>query len=323
MLVEMNSNRGIVALLALKSSLGVTFTTWAATVACQMGLKGSIHADISKLTALTYLDFGYNLFQGRLASFSTPLKTVPSLKELFLHYNWFAGSIPSFIASLQNLTTLGLFSNYLTGTMPIPSTSLVALDVGFNYLSGSFPQVSIKSCSADHNCFLSSSYCRSSGLLQRPASACAICGSADGQGELCYGGLCGPDSADAVSAGTVNSPTLPMVPMKCLVSSVLKVKSSLGVTDSSWVAASSCTIGGGAISLANTWNGMGCSTAGLVTSLNVSSMALKGTFHADISKLTTLTSLSVPLSSFPYSPNNLFLPVLHRSAPFHLPSRVV
>ncbi|CAI5513853.1 unnamed protein product [Closterium sp. Naga37s-1] len=181
------------ALLALKASLGVTFTSWAATVPCQVvgkqpplptwsgvlcdetegvlyislahqSLQGSIHSSISKLTALTYL---------------------------FLHYNWFAGSIPSFIASLPNLTTLGLFSNYLTGTMPITSTSLVALDVGLNYLSGSFPNLSLKSCSADHNCFLSSSYCRSSGLLQRPASACAICGSADGQGELCFGPFSG------------------------------------------------------------------------------------------------------------------------------------
>ncbi|CAI5512979.1 unnamed protein product [Closterium sp. Naga37s-1] len=181
----------IQSLLSLKASLGATFTSWEASVPCQVAgnqavtqatwsdvlcgdtgdvlsislarqsLKGSIHADISMLTALTYL---------------------------FFHYNWFAGSIPSFIASLPNLTTLGLFSNYLTGTMPIPSTSLVALDMGCNFLSGSFPQLSLKSCLADHNCFLSS-YCRSSGLLERPASACAICGSDDGQGELCYGGL--------------------------------------------------------------------------------------------------------------------------------------
>ncbi|CAI5513813.1 unnamed protein product [Closterium sp. Naga37s-1] len=319
------------ALLSLKSSLGVTFTSWATSVPCQVagkqaatqttwpgvlcgdtgdGLKGSIHADISKLTALTYLDFGYNLFQGRLDSFTAPLKNVPSLKAL------------------------GLYSNYLTGTIPILSTSLVALDVGFNYLSGSFPNLSLKSCSADHNCLLSSTYCRSSGLLQRPASACAICGPADNLWELCYGGLCGPDSADAVSEGTVNSPALPMVPMKCLgspvvamntasASALLSVKSSLGVTDSTWVAASSCTIGNAETSLPDTWNGVGCSVSGAVISLNVTSMGLSGSVQADISKLTALRSMSVPLSFFPSeSPQFSFFssPPSPRSSPCPAPS---
>ncbi|CAI5483348.1 unnamed protein product [Closterium sp. Yama58-4] len=272
------------AMMALKAALGVTLTTWASTNLCRItekttalsnewtgvfcnlagsvesisvgrqSLKGSIASDITKLTALTYLDFGFNLFQGALNVFLFPMNGMTSLKALFLSYNWFYGTIPTIFASLPQLTTLGLYSNYLTGTMPIPSTTLVGLDVGLNYLSGSFPQLSLKSCSADCNCFLSSSYCRSSSQYQRSASDCAICGSADGQGELCYGGLCGHDSADAVSAGTVNSPALPMVPMKCLGSPVvvmdtasayvlLSVKSSLGVTDSTWVAASPCTIG--------------------------------------------------------------------------------
>ncbi|CAI6006148.1 unnamed protein product [Closterium sp. NIES-65] len=162
-LKRLELNRGIVALLAPKASLGVTFTSWAATVPCQMVGKQPPLPTWSGVEVgdVLYIDFGYNLFQGRLDSFSASLKTVPSLKAL------------------------DLFSNYLTGTMPIPSTSLVALDVGYNYLSGSFPNLSLKSCAADHNCLLSSSYCRSYGLLQRPTSDCAICGFACGRDGYC------------------------------------------------------------------------------------------------------------------------------------------
>ncbi|CAI5513823.1 unnamed protein product [Closterium sp. Naga37s-1] len=205
-------------LLALKASLGVTFTSWAASVPCQVvgkqaaaqttwsgvlcgytgdvlyisvarqSLKGSIPTDISKLTALTYL---------------------------FFNNNWFAGTIPSFIASLPQLTTLGLFSNYLTGTMPTLSTSLIALDVGFNFLSGSFPNLSLAVCAADQNCFLGSSYCHTYSSLQRPATACAICGTTNGQGTLCSGALCSANSSVPVSQGIVNVPSLPPVSLTC------------------------------------------------------------------------------------------------------------
>ncbi|CAI5513000.1 unnamed protein product [Closterium sp. Naga37s-1] len=105
----------------------------------------------------------------------------------------------------------GLYSNYLTGTMPIPSTSLVALDVGFNYLSGTFPKLSLAVCAADQNCFLISSYCRTYSSMQRPTSACSICGTMDGQGELCSGDLCSANSSLPVSKGIVNTPSVPPV----------------------------------------------------------------------------------------------------------------
>ncbi|CAI5948203.1 unnamed protein product, partial [Closterium sp. NIES-65] len=198
-------------------------------------LQGVIHPDISssprsltcKPTALTChlrtseedsdratgSDLGYNLFQGRLDFFAAPLKPLTSLKALFFHYNYFAGSIPSAIATLPQLTSLGLFSNYLTGTVPIPAKTLLALDVGFNFLSGTFPKLPLMFCAGDNNCFLNSTACRTYGIVQRPAGACAICGTpAAGQGDLCFGGSCTPDAAAAVTASTVNSPNQPILP---------------------------------------------------------------------------------------------------------------
>ncbi|CAI5513833.1 unnamed protein product [Closterium sp. Naga37s-1] len=288
------------ALLSLKASLGLTFTSWAASVPCQVvgkqaaaqptwsgvlcsdagdvfsisvarqNLTGSIDSDISKLTALTYLDFGYNLFQFGLTGFATPIKDMTSLKALFFN-NWFSGTIPSFIASLPQLTTLGLFSNYFTGTMPTLSTSLVALDVSFNFLSGSFPQLSLKSCAADQNCFLNSSYCRTYGALQRLSSACAICGTTNGQGTLCSGGMCFADSLP-VSQGIVNVPSLPPVALTCpgnapLVlmnagSALLSLKASLGVTFTSWAASVPCQVVGKQAAGLPTWSGVLCGDIG-------------------------------------------------------------
>ncbi|CAI5519039.1 unnamed protein product [Closterium sp. Naga37s-1] len=146
---------------------------------------------------------------------STPSPPFPSPLSSFFHYNYFIGSIPSTIASLPQLTSLGLFSNYLTGTVPVPSKSLLALDLGFNFLSGTFPKLALMFCAGDNNCFLNSTACRTYGIVQRPAGACAICGTAAGQGDLCFGGSCAPSSAAAVSAGTINSPNQPLLPMAC------------------------------------------------------------------------------------------------------------
>ncbi|GJP48822.1 hypothetical protein CLOM_g8102 [Closterium sp. NIES-68] len=232
-------------LLALKASLGVTLTSWNPAALCTLegktllpaqwggiqctaagkvtsvaltrqGLKGSLHQDVSKLTTLTYLDLGYNLLQGRLDVFAAPLNFATTLKALFFHYNFFSGPIPSGFASLPLLTSLGLFSNYLTGTVPIPSKSLRVLDLGFNFLSGTFPKLPLVFCAGDNNCFLNASGCRTYGTVQRLASAaCAMCGSDNGQGELCPGGTCAPLADAAVSAATVNSPNAPVLPMAC------------------------------------------------------------------------------------------------------------
>ncbi|CAI5509354.1 unnamed protein product, partial [Closterium sp. Naga37s-1] len=273
-------------------------------------LQGSIHPDISKLTTLTYLELGYNLFQGRLDLFAAPLKPLTTLKALFFHYNYFAGSIPSVFSTLPQLTSLGLFSNYLTGTVPIPSKALLALDVGFNFLSGTFPKLPLMFCAGDNNCFLNSTACRTYGIVQRPAGACAICGTAAGQGDLCFGGSCAPSAAAAVSAGTVNSPNQPILPMACADNpaapmdigsavALLNVKAALGVTFTSWAAASPCAIANSSTTIGGTWTGVLCSSTGNVLSVNLSSSAIAGTMHADITKLTTLTYLSVPVPSTP------------------------
>ncbi|CAI5513845.1 unnamed protein product, partial [Closterium sp. Naga37s-1] len=156
-------------LLALKASLGVTFTTWAATVPCEVAGKQAA-------TQTTW--------SGVLCGDTGDVLSISVARQSL------QGSIHADISKLTALTYLGLFSNYLTGTMPIPSTSLVALDVGFNFLSGSFPQLSLAVCAADQNCFLNSSYCHSYGVQQRPTSACAICGTTNGQGTLCGGATC-------------------------------------------------------------------------------------------------------------------------------------
>ncbi|CAI7804219.1 unnamed protein product, partial [Closterium sp. NIES-54] len=306
-------------LLALKSSLGVTLNNWNAAALCT--LEG----------------------------------------QTLLPAQW--GGVRC--TGAGKVTSIGLFSNYLTGTVPIPSKSLLALDVGFNFLSGVFPTLPLMFCAGENNCFVNSTNCRTYGSVQRPAGACAICGTAAGQGDLCFGGSCAPSSTAAISAGTVNSPNQPILPMACSgqcvphtagcvshpfpLSDILPFRtglnihitlpiapppapasltllmppamphltlslspllpnspvadnsaapmdtgSALGVTFTSWLAASPCAIANSSITVAGTWTGVLCSSAGDVLSINLSSSALGGTIHADISKLTALTYLSVP-----------------------------
>ncbi|CAI5513812.1 unnamed protein product [Closterium sp. Naga37s-1] len=155
-------------------------------------------------------------------------------------------SLPSAIPPSNPLTSpRGLFSNYLMGTMPIPSTSLVALDVGYNFLSGSFPKLSLAVCAADQNCFLNSSYCRTYGSQQRTAVGCTICGTTDGQGTLCGGALCSANSSLPVSQGIVNAPLVPPVSLTCSVSVLLSIKSTLGLTFTNWVSSTLCAAGSG------------------------------------------------------------------------------
>ncbi|CAI6006119.1 unnamed protein product [Closterium sp. NIES-65] len=133
----------------------------------------------------------------------------------------------------SSVESIGLFCNYRTGTMPIPSTSLVSLDVGLNFLSGSFPQLSLAVCAAEQNCFLNSSYCRTYGVQQRPTSACVICGTTNRQGVLCGGALCYP-----FSLGVVNVPSLPPVAMTSLRTSLLSLAIQDNFLAGSFLAAS-------------------------------------------------------------------------------------
>ncbi|CAI6005775.1 unnamed protein product [Closterium sp. NIES-64] len=221
---------------------------------------------------------------GRLDLFSNPLKPYTSLKALFFHYNHFAGSILSAIASLPQLTSLGLFSNYLTDTVPIPSKSLLALDLGFNYLSGTFPKLVLMFCAGDNSCFLNSTACHTYGIVQCPAGTCAICGSAAGRRDLCFGGSCALDAAAAVSADTINSPNQPLLSMPCADNpatpmdtgsalALLNVKSALKVTFTSRNSDRPCAVLNANVNIGDTWTGVTCSPSGIVVRLSVLSDA--------------------------------------------------
>ncbi|CAI5512993.1 unnamed protein product [Closterium sp. Naga37s-1] len=297
-------------LLTLKAALGVNLLTWAASTPCQVAgkqvpagpqswsgvlcgdtgdvvsislasqrLSGSIPTDISKLTTLTYLDFGYNLFQSTLVGLATPVSGMTSLKAL------------------------GLSSNYLTGTIPPLPTSLVSLDVAFNFLSGSFPKIYLAFCAADQNCFLNSSNCRALSSLQRPATACAICGTNDGQGTLCGSGLCAPNSGPYASIGTVNVASLPPVSMACqgyaplvlmnAASALLALKVSLGVTFTTWAATVPCQIVGKQAATQTTWSGVLCTDTGDVLSISVARQSLYSNYLTGT--MPTLTTSLVAL----------------------------
>ncbi|CAI5487043.1 unnamed protein product, partial [Closterium sp. Naga37s-1] len=129
------------AMLNIKSVLGATYTTWTAAAPCRLAnnsvaypgewmgvyctdtgkvatislpnaqLKGSLHADISTLTALTYLDLQANLLNYRLDSFTTNLRFLPLLADI------------------------GMVGNYLVGSVPALAIQLRTLDVGYNFLT--------------------------------------------------------------------------------------------------------------------------------------------------------------------------------------------
>ncbi|GJP36084.1 hypothetical protein CLOM_g20615 [Closterium sp. NIES-68] len=295
----------------------------------RQGLTGTIHSAISKLTALTHIDLGYNLVQARLSTFATPLTALTALKDLFLHYNWFMGSIPSSLLRLPALTALGLFSNYLTGTIPPIPSSLVGLDIGNNFLSGSLPPHSLQFCAAENNCLssstssASSSKCNFYGTNQRPLANCAVCGIGDaagtaGVGGGCWDGVCVADAAVPVAQGVPNGPMQPTLPMTCVGSSVvtirssstsalLALKTSLGVSLTTWRTDLPCAIDGSTSSTwsGGTWSGVRCDITGNVTYLDLNYQQLRGSIHADVSKLTALTLLNLhanvfwmPLGSF-------------------------
>ncbi|CAI5465817.1 unnamed protein product [Closterium sp. Yama58-4] len=157
------------ALLALKTALGVTSTAWGSGgcnvegytsgsdwpgVACDslgnvlsidltsQKLKGSMASDVTALTSLTRLTFDSNLLWTPLASFVSYFSSLSNLVVLDLQYNWFYGTLPAYLLNLPALTSLALGGNYLTGTVPKPtSTTLAKLTLTNNFLTGSVPSL--------------------------------------------------------------------------------------------------------------------------------------------------------------------------------------
>ncbi|CAI5952617.1 unnamed protein product [Closterium sp. NIES-65] len=162
-------------------------------------------------------------------------------------------SFPSDISKLTTLTGLSmkwLRCNYLTGTLPASITNFKYLDIGLNFFAGVMPSPSWKLCSAYYNCFSNLGNCA---WQARVAGQCSICGSTDCTGTLCGPGkACLPQDASAlIAAGTLNvgqtNPACMDVPMTIHpvdAAALLNIKSTLGVTYTTWTATSPCRLFG-------------------------------------------------------------------------------
>ncbi|CAI5512981.1 unnamed protein product [Closterium sp. Naga37s-1] len=118
-----------------------------------MKLRGSLHADISRLTALTSLNVAPNLLDARMSEWALPLTGLKALKQLSLNYNWFSDPLLSFLLTMSSLSTLNVKFNYLAGPIiGTPYASLKSLNIASNLLTGTFPASSITACDARSNC---------------------------------------------------------------------------------------------------------------------------------------------------------------------------
>ncbi|CAI5465480.1 unnamed protein product [Closterium sp. Yama58-4] len=169
----------------------------------------------------------------------------------------------------------GAMYNYLTGSVPALASGLRSLEVRSNFLTD-VPTANYTYCGGAGNCLLTPSKCASgaAGSTQRSAADCAFCGTSNGVGTFCWGagGVCTPDVAAAVAAGMVNLPTEPTRPMSCVGSPVvpikeigvmLALKSSLGMSSTTWGPYVPCTIKGTTAPVA-TWAGVLCDADGNV-----------------------------------------------------------
>ncbi|CAI6005779.1 unnamed protein product [Closterium sp. NIES-64] len=112
---------------------------------------------------------------------------------------------------------LGMVDNYLVGSVPALASQLRILDVGYNFLTD-VPAVTYTFCGGTNTCLLTPSKCTNSGTTQRPAADCAIYGTTNGVGPFCTpgNGVCSPNAAAAVAAGTTNVLAQPVLPVSCL-----------------------------------------------------------------------------------------------------------
>ncbi|CAI7765277.1 unnamed protein product, partial [Closterium sp. NIES-54] len=124
------------ALLSIKSAMGLTYTTWAATNPCTLdGTTGkagewervsctafgrayvinldsaglqrkSFPADISKLTGLGAVWMPWNYLDGSLSEYLKYFSALTNLNQLAMQYMFFSGTFPSLLTSLPSLTSL-------------------------------------------------------------------------------------------------------------------------------------------------------------------------------------------------------------------------
>ncbi|CAI7732206.1 unnamed protein product [Closterium sp. NIES-53] len=319
-------------LLAIKPVLGVTLTSWQSSssqctpvgqtkngnewdaVQCDasgnvanlnfymQSLKGSMPTDISQLSALTYINLCYNLLHARFTPWTATLMQMPQLKDMRFCANWFYGTIPTSIITLTRLTYLGLFSNYLVGTVPTPPASLQYFSVERNLLTGSFPS-GVPTTVCNTNCFTSPpTACPLS--TQRASANCVFCGGISWATGMCQGYLegCTPDTTGLTSPNGGSAVLLPrfckaVTILPAHVSVLLALKSSLGVTDSTWAGIGECT-GEKASQASPYWAGVKCSDTGAVTSITLRTQGLSGSLPSSIAALPTLTSLDLSSNLF-------------------------
>ncbi|CAI5946359.1 unnamed protein product [Closterium sp. NIES-64] len=331
------------ALLVLRAALGVTETTWLVDSPCDvagnppmpgswagvgcdttgqvltlelpnMGLRGSLPADVSKLTALTRINMASNLLEARLGEWATALSTLKALKHLALNYNWFSGPLPSYLLTLSSLTTLNLQFNYLTGSITgVPTAAFKTINVASNILAGSFPASSTTMCDARNNCLLDASKCVSSGSsAQRAAAACTICGGSAST-VLCGGGVCAPNTATPLATKTPNSASVAVLPLVCTgvrvdpaaLPILANMKTALGVPHQGWGVQTLCCVTN-QLRGPDDMSGVYCSEQGTVVDFFLKQRLMRGIMHPGISKFTALTELDVS-SNFLSGPLDPFI----------------
>ncbi|CAI5504859.1 unnamed protein product [Closterium sp. Naga37s-1] len=266
-------------------------------------LKGSMPTDISKLSALTFLNLCYNLLHGSFTPWTATLVQMPQLIDLRICANWFYGTVPTSVINLTRLTFLTIFSNYLVGTIPPLPPSLVNFYVDKNFFIARSPSgVSPAVCHT--NCFTSSPPAACPLSTQRPAAQCVFCGGAAGATGMC-GGLLEGCTVDPTGLTAPNGGSAALLPQFCeavyilpaQVSVLMALKSSLGVTDSTWVGTGECT-GAKASQATPYWAGVRCSGNGAVTSIALRMQGASGSLHSSVSSLSALTSLDLSSNLF-------------------------
>ena len=104
------------------------------------GLKGKIFPSIGNLSALTYLDLGWNA----LTSLDSSIGNLTNLTVLRLNNNKLSDTIPSSFGNLINLEELSLQENNLQNAIPISLANLVklkSLTLYQNYFTGWIPDM--------------------------------------------------------------------------------------------------------------------------------------------------------------------------------------